>query len=486
MADITTSFPAVERRTIFTFGGSGSSSHETILTSTGRRPQTCVADWGGSSLDQVLSSQPRELPMAPPVESTLPVQLAPSRRPRVTREDFGGSLDEVLATRPSHGRAAPPAAAPAPPAPSERVQAANVDAWGGGLDEVMLQRVRTRPSVHEYNPAPPRAVALRTAAAADEWGGDLGQVMQQQRARPRHRRFADIDCEDDQQQHQTHHHQQPPPPPPLSASLAQLITMGFNPAAARAALHRHRTVDAAIDALALEAAATPQPPSPLEPPSGAAAFEAASRRPHRGPVVTAEEWGGGLGDVLRPPAPPRRSHSAAHAAAPQDHATRAPRYSQAHAPSLPPHGTDGSGGGSGSRGSRGSAPPPADEYYDLMQMHMRDNVDASKKVWQEDWRCVLKLFTSVKPPSRSRTQRPPASAATDGAPAAEEEAECCSICIEPLHTTCAHLKGPSHGPATAVCSLPCGHTFHRKCLTECVKRGHWTCPNCRDDLRKRL
>ena len=404
---------------------------------------------------------------------------------------WGGGLDEVMVqrvrTRPSvheYNPAPPRAGAPAPARapPSVRVQAANVDVWGGGLDEVMVQRVRTRPPVQEYNPAPPRAAASRAAAATDEWGGDLGEVMQQQRPRAR-LRFADVDCDDDQQQHQTHHHQPTPPPPALSA----LVSMGFDPAAARAALHRHRTVDAAVEALAPEAAVALQPPSPVEPPSGAAAFEAVSRRPHRGPVVTVEEWGGGLGDVLRPPAPPRRSQPAAHAAAPQDQATQPPRYSHAHASNLPPHGSGGgSGGGSGSRGSRGSAAPPVDEYYDLMQMHMRDNVDSSKKLWQEDWRAVLKLFKSVKPPSRTRTQRPPPAAASDGAPAAEEEAECCSICIEPLHATCVHLKGPSHGPATAVCSLPCGHAFHRKCLTECVKRGHWTCPNCRDDLRKRL
>jgi hypothetical protein len=229
--------------------------------------------------------------------------------------------------------------------------------------------------------------------------------------------------------------------------------MGFSLAAARAALEVHSTVDAAVEALLPAASrgresvgshATPPPP-PL------AAVVAS-----RGPAATAAEWGGGLGDVLRPPAP-ARSSLLAEAARARNASHRLPA----------------------------AAPPelPQDEYYELMQMHLRDNVESApaQKAWQQDWRCVLKLFKTVHPPSHARrVVVGSVSELTDEDEMLTDEDEVCSICIEPLHAAVTGLGG------SPVCALPCKHIFHRKCLTECVKRGHWTCPNCRDDLRLRL
>ena len=209
--------------------------------------------------------------------------------------------------------------------------------------------------------------------------------------------------------------------------------MGFSLTTARAALEVHRTVDAVVEALLSAAsqgregegslrARAPPPPPPL-----------AAVLASRGPAATAAEWGGGLGDVLRPPAPTRRS------------------------PVAP-------------------LELPQDEYYELMQMHLRDNVESAsaQKAWQQDWRCVLKLFKTVHPPTHPRR------VVVGSGSELTDEAEVCSICIEPLHAAVTGLGG------SPVCALPCKHVFHRKCLTECVKRGHWTCPNCRDDLRLRL
>ena len=228
--------------------------------------------------------------------------------------------------------------------------------------------------------------------------------------------------------------------------------MGFSLTTARAALEVHRTVDAVVEALLSAAsqgregegslrAHAPPPPPPL-----------AAVLASRGPAATAAEWGGGLGDVLRPPAPTRRS-LVAEAARARIESSRLP--------------------------ARAAVAPlelPQDEYYELMQMHLRDNVESApaQKAWQQDWRCVLKLFKTVHPPTHPRR------VVVGSGSELTDEAEVCSICIEPLHAAVTGLGG------SPVCALPCKHVFHRKCLTECVKRGHWTCPNCRDDLRLRL
>ncbi len=246
--------------------------------------------------------------------------------------------------------------------------------------------------------------------------------------------------------------------------------MGFGLADARAALELHGTVGAAVEALlpygddgapgsGVARADAQLPPAP--PPRPPAVRRVAASR---GPAPTAAEWGGGLGEVLRPPA---GGSSAAEAAR-----SREERERPAGAPA---------------RAERG-LPQPRDEYYELMQMHLRDNVEGApaQKAWQQDWRCVLKLLKTVRPPPRARGARAGgragASCCTDADSVTEAsgDTELCSICIEPLH-----VAGPVPG-GFPVCALPCKHAFHRKCLTECVKRGHWTCPNCRDDLRLRL
>ena len=415
---LASAFPPRQPRSVFSFGDGGSQNAEPPATGTlpGRRRNVTEDTWGGS-LDEVLSSMPRQQPELPSEAPTLPQRPAlpaPSRRPRATASDFGGALDEVLAQRSARQQVPAPPAQPHPPALPTRHRphrAATVDDWGGGLDTVM-QRPRRR--MHDWH--------------RDD---ECLEPQQQQ--------------EQEQQQQQQQQRRPLPaaqlPPQPLS----QLVSMGFSLAAARAALEVHSTVDAAVEALLPAASrgresvgshATPPPP-PL------AAVVAS-----RGPAATAAEWGGGLGDVLRPPAPARSSLLAEAARA---------RNASRRLPAAPPE-------------------LPQDEYYELMQMHLRDNVESApaQKAWQQDWRCVLKLFKTVHPPSHARRV-----VVGSGSELTDED-EVCSICIEPLHAAVTGLGG------SPVCALPCKHIFHRKCLTECVKRGHWTCPNCRDDLRLRL
>jgi len=401
-------FPHVARRSVFTFAPRD--EHEGARTAEpSRRRQVSSAEWGGS-LDEILSIHHRERTQAP--QAGLPASSCPPppRRHRATAEDFGGSLDQVLVRRQPGGsrdaRAPPVATPPEPPRESRALRA-----------------------------------AARSAAALEEWGGGLGDVLQQERPRGGGRPPY---CEPEHLprppplQQPAHHQSEAQAAAP--APLGRLLAMGFEPAPARAALERERSVDAAVEALLLE-----QP---------------GSVRPPRGPAVTAQDWGGGLGDVLRPQAQAQA----------QPRRPAQPR-GRAHG-----HGSGRAGEGLGAR-NRPSAPAQAtelDEYHELMQLHLRDNVEAPlRKAAPDDWREVLRLLKPVRPPPR----RSAASKCSETDPADEE---CCSICIEPLHVSGA-LKG-----SMPACQLPCRHTFHRKCITECVKRGHWSCPNCRDDMRERL
>ncbi len=58
----------------------------------------------------------------------------------------------------------------------------------------------------------------------------------------------------------------------------------------------------------------------------------------------------------------------------------------------------------------------------------------------------------------------------------EEGARC------PLHTTrnaeqCSICLGELNGPCK---TLPCGHVYHRRCISQWTQTGHHTCPYCRE------
>ncbi|KAL8570633.1 hypothetical protein ACOMHN_039070 [Nucella lapillus] len=47
----------------------------------------------------------------------------------------------------------------------------------------------------------------------------------------------------------------------------------------------------------------------------------------------------------------------------------------------------------------------------------------------------------------------------------------CPVCLEDLHTS-----------RLALHISPCGHILHRQCYTECLKKGHYTCPSCNESM----
>ena len=124
------------------------------------------------------------------------------------------------------------------------------------------------------------------------------------------------------------------------------------------------------------------------------------------------------------------------------------------------------------------------DYHALMQMHLRDNAHllrggggggglgggggppAEKK--KEPWRDVTRLFTAVKPKRGAKG---------DGDGCSGDA--CCSICLDPF-SGAANLAPSQRRP---VCSLPCGHHFHRQCITDAVKHKA-QCPLCRFDLER--
>ena len=100
---------------------------------------------------------------------------------------------------------------------------------------------------------------------------------------------------------------------------------------------------------------------------------------------------------------------------------------------------------------------------------------------EEQWCAVLRQLKAVSP------QR-----------AAASECNLCSVCLEGFGADggASACGSPDRRAAAVrhrqepVCVLPCGHHFHRKCVTEWLRRakakgplaGNCCCPNCRYDL----
>ena len=193
------------------------------------------------------------------------------------------------------------------------------------------------------------------------------------------------------------------------------------------------------------AAQTPPPLDPL-----------AQQAPRVGPPPSADLWGGSLGDIL-----PRRASASAS------------RRTSVQRPSVPPRPEmqePQSTGRSrrrpdGPRVARADATAQGDDadYYSLMQMHMQDNVARKHAA---SWRELLALLRTVRRPTRA-----------DGTSCPAEEETACSICLDGLH------RAGSVACRQPVCALPCGHQFHRQCITQALRQGHGCCPNCRYDLR---
>lgn len=184
------------------------------------------------------------------------------------------------------------------------------------------------------------------------------------------------------------------------------------------------------------------------------ASHAPRRAVSRGPALTAEEWGGGLGDVL-----PVRSYGGG--GVPSSHRSQGGGSNQAHGSAMGPRPRR-----RAPESDAGSSP----SYEELMSMHLRDN---GPERAEEAWRQVIALFKPV-----SRSSKPKGDADAGGEPAA-----CCSICLDPLIEARRAQGVHRHAlRAQPVCELPCGHQFHKRCITDCVKQGHSCCPNCRYDL----
>ena len=122
--------------------------------------------------------------------------------------------------------------------------------------------------------------------------------------------------------------------------------------------------------------------------------------------------------------------------------------------------------------TRGGGGTDPEDYHAMMALHMRDNMPPSNP---EQWKRVLQRLKSVAPPPRRRGPAASGEAVVGGV-----DDETCSVCLDGLHPLPASVA--LHQKRVAVCALPCGHAFHRPCITQCIKAGHWRCPNCRYDL----
>jgi hypothetical protein len=160
----------------------------------------------------------------------------------------------------------------------------------------------------------------------------------------------------------------------------------------------------------------------------------AERRPRPAPP-SVEEWGGGLGDVL-----PRRAETRAERA-PSGRGGASTTRERREPPSRP---------------SFSAADAAEPDYATLMQMHLRDNGPRATRKPAD----LTRHLKAVRAPPRNAEAT-------------------CSICLDPLAASSASL---SSSQRKAVCSLPCGHFFHRQCITETINHGHTCCPNCRFDL----
>lgn len=486
-----------EQRRVFSFGiDRRPDPFDEVANQTARgqpcgvRPRASANDFGGS-LDEVLASGPRRTAGASgPSEalstaaSSIPCDdsvhqtedgLPCGVRPRASADDFGGSLDEVLASRPRRvGATTPPE--PQLPAPTAH---AGRSAEDPGLrrrqveDSARLMARMARPMAQaqapEHAQVAPAALAPLAAPAGEA------------SVPPQH--MHEVEHREEQHEEQTG------------------VTADDRMAADGALAQQLQTELWTLP----EQSLPPRAPvdSGTEPSVGSTqrtdATETEQSRRLRPSAPTAAEWGGGLGDIL-PRHSDRGRSSSSHRSGSHDREqhTRHTPSSRSQPSTLAErmHAEDWLNEplvdrrwpiaaiaravqAEQSAGARGVSPPqyayrvadfPIDAaagaavtYEELMQAHLRDNRRARDP---DAWRRVIKLFKPV----RTRTVSKPL---TSAGGEAGEEAEACSICLDPLVRTGSKLQ---------VCALPCAHQFHTKCITECVKQGHGCCPNCRYDL----
>lgn len=363
---------------------------------------------------------------SPPRHDTSARDLS-HRRAQAAAEEWGGSLGDILAQR----REAPsPRRHPNMDAPqvatyaTSRIESASTNVEGSSLSDVF-------PPVVTSLRAPPPSLPLAMPSAHSFSG--RGQLAPERTPSGMEIQLSPSTSASDLSSG---------PPAEASSSLVALLALGADVRAAQLALARHGgSVHAAADALLCELEGTSDNEGRDESPglrlANAGSGTAAAA------IASDDGWGGSLSEVLRS-------------------GRRRLPTSRTHLASSPPHGPS----------SRRAPPPPhtlptphtppsrfadGDDYVELMRMHLEDNVLPARA--PSEWRQLLRLF---------RTAR-----ASNG--------ECCSVCLESL--SCASQPA---GNAAAVCRLPCGHFFHRECITQCVRQQHWACPNCRDDLLERL
>jgi hypothetical protein len=356
------------------------------------------------------------------------------------------------------------------PAPWRR-SAAQIEEWGGSLEQVLAapraSGRRTATSEQAATERPPRpTVPSQAAAPRTSVPTAVGSQRGVQLAASAHAAPSVPPLP-------------PPPPPPPASHLAADLALAQR-------LQRELWEG-------WEGRASSPPPAVADAAGSdeRVAFEPAPPGVHRrARAPTADEWGGGLGDVL-----PRRASSRGHASA------SAPQPRQ-HLAARRRHGEREDARGGGADDDRGGAAlaatehwlqdsalasgrrwpiaaiaraaqsevnvaeGPAVTYEELMALHARDNGPSADP---DAWRRVTKLFKPV---------RSSALAAGGGG----DEAACCSICLDPLAPP-STVRGVAAAAARApVCALPCKHQFHTKCITACVKQGHGCCPNCRYNL----
>ena len=403
------------------------------------------------------------MPLPPPPPTAASTGTVPSagRRPRATASDFGGSLEQVLA---SDRRPSARSSAELEPATTQRVaHRVRTDgasaAFGGSLEEVFVPRAPA-PRIAPPPARLPEGEDLWVEAGRPDVTGAMGQARAAAE-RPAYHAPLPAPAFGNEASVDEHGHADASIQEPVGAleeasnaeaSISQLVRMGFSSHEARHAVSRHLTVGDAVAALVDRRRARTEDGA-RDTPNG------------RAPAVSyAEEWGGGLADVLRRrEAPPTRGPaSAEYETVPR----RTPHASEARRRA----------------GAAADNPLAAAEqtaslgYEELMALHVRDNVARPVGKHADDWRAVLRKLRTVRAPTSRARAIDDARGEAEGA---TEEA-CCSVCLEALHGAAGSAVHARH----AVCELPCKHTFHRHCIMQCLKRGHWACPNCRYDLRR--
>ena len=405
---------------------------------------------------------------------------------------------------------------PPPPASRRRSLEPLVDVWGGGLGEVLADRPAPREppplnmdldaEMHQQ-PGLGRGSSLQQQQVQQQQVQQQQQqvrqqVQQQQQVRQQVQVQQQVQARNEPVEQQLSQWQPPAvqwQQPSTSALHAPSVLHAPSALQSSSALHADQVLAERLQgelwASELSAEVAAAAAAAADDAAAAEAAEAAEptwrERASRPRAPTADEWGGGLGDVL-----PRRStrgngstYPTSRAEQPLHRPAHAMRSSTASARSRHSGGggsRGAAGGGDGGAGrrwpihaiaravmeeeedvSRGhgtrdaSAPAsPTPTYEDLMLLHRRDNGPAHGA---NTWRQAARLFKTVRP------------AATTGS----GEAQCCSICLDPLVQGGGGLASSTRQPVSA---LPCKHMFHTRCITECVKQGHGCCPNCRYDL----